>query len=261
MLIFDEKKYAENIVTSKRYETVKTQGRERCIIVRYLTSLNYSLEDIKKVLFEIPMSGGKYLSESDKDTIFNKIIAKANEYEFVTNRKVLIYKSELDIINSVEDSRARDLLFIYLVYYKWASTVPHLQFYSKKNNVMMVVENNNDTWKLAGLSKLRVGERYRLCNSLFNAGLYKIDNFKAYNYIYIPFAVNDGEVVIEITNFDNLLGELYILENPNDYKRCDVCGCVIKKTRSRKKYCANCAYKENLRKTNERKKSLKTQTS
>ena len=56
----------------------------------------------------------------------------------------------------------------------------------------MVVENNNDTWKLAGLSKLRVGERYRLCNSLFNSGLYKIDNFKAYNYIYIPFAVNDG---------------------------------------------------------------------
>ena len=58
MLIFDEKKYAENIINNKRYETVKTQGRERCVLVRYLASLNYSVEEIKKVLLEIPMSGG-----------------------------------------------------------------------------------------------------------------------------------------------------------------------------------------------------------
>lgn len=259
MLIFDEKKYAENIIKSKKYQTIKTQGRERCVLVRYLTSLNYPIEKIKKILSDIPMSGGEYLSQKDKDVIFSKIIQKANEYEFVTNRIVKIYKSELDIIEQVEDENAKHLLFIYLVYYKWASTVSYLQFYSKKNNIMMAVENNNDSWKLAGLSKLRVAERYRLCNLLFNKGLYKIDNFKSYNYIYLPFAVDDGEVVMEITNFDNLLGELFIFENPTEYKRCAICGSVIKKTRSPKKYCSNCAYSENLRKTRERKRSLKTQ--
>lgn len=261
MLIFDEKKYAENIINNKRYKTVKTQGRERCVLVRYLTSLNYSVEEIKEVLLEIPMSGGEYLSSKDKDVIFSKIIAKANEYEFVTNKVVKIYQSELDIIEQVEDDYARHLLFIYLVYYKWASTVSHLQFYSKKNDVMMVIENNNDVWKLAGLSKLRVADRYRLCNLLFNKGLYKIDNFKAYNYIYIPFVEDDGDVAIEISNFDNILGELLIYEKPTEYKRCVVCNTVIKKTRSPKKYCINCAYKENLRKTKERKSGLKTQSS
>ena len=130
--------------------------------------------------------------------IFSKIISKANEYEFITNITIKIYKSELDIIQTVEDDYSRNLLVIYLVYYKWAKNIKHLQFYSKKNDITMVVENNNDIWKLAGLSKLRVADRYRLCNLLYSKGLYKIDNFKSHNYIYIPFAVDDGEIAIEI---------------------------------------------------------------
>lgn len=260
MLVFDEKKYAEEIINNKQYNTIKTQGRERCILVRYLTSLNYSADDIKNVLSEIPMSGGDYLSDKEKDVIYSKIISKANEYDFVTDIKVNIYKDELEIIKGVEDKYARSLLFVYLVYYKWASNIKHLQFYSKKNNIMMVIENNNDLWKIAGLSKFRVADRYRLCNILFSKGLYRIDNFKSHNYIYIPFAKNDGEVVIEISNYDNLLGELMIYENPQDYKRCAVCNTVIKRTRSPKKYCSSCAYKENIRKTREKRRALKSQS-
>lgn len=258
MLVFDEKEYAEKILNSKSYNTVKTQGRERCILVRYLTSLNYSEEDIKKVLMSIPIAGGEYLSNKDKESICSKILNKANEYDFVTNINVNIYEEEMDVIMSLEDKDLRHLLFIYLIYYKWASNVKHLKFFSKKNNIVMVVENNSDLWKLAGISKLRVSERYRLCNMLYNLGLYKIDNFKSHNYIYIPFIKNDGKVVINISNYNNLIGEILLFENPDDYKRCIVCGTVIKKTRSPKKYCQECAYKENLRKTKENKKSLKT---
>ena len=77
----------------------------------------------------------------------------------------------------------------------------------------------------------------------------------------INFSVNEGEVAIEISNYDNILGELLLYEQPLEYKRCAVCGTVIKKTRSPKKYCTNCAYKENIRKTKENKRSLKTQSS
>ena len=114
MLVFDEKKYAEEIINNKKYSTIKTQGRERCILVRYLTSLGYNVDEIKNVLSEIPMSGGEYLSDRDKNIIFSKIISKANEYEFITNITIKIYKSELDIIQTVEDDYSRNLLFIYL---------------------------------------------------------------------------------------------------------------------------------------------------
>jgi hypothetical protein len=77
----------------------------------------------------------------------------------------------------------------------------------------------------------------------------------------MPFVKDSGDVVIEINNYDNIIGELMLFEKPNEYKRCAVCGVVIKRTRSPKKYCTSCAYKENLRKTKENKKGLKTQTS
>lgn len=260
MLIFDEKKYAQEIINSKKYNTIKTQGRERCVIVRYLMNLNKTSEEIKDILFSIPMKGGEYLTEHDKSCIYDKIIDKANQFDFITGLQVEIYKNELDVILSVENENARNLLFVYLVYYKWACQIKHLRFYSKKNNVFMAVENNADIWKLANLSKFRVSERYLLCNQLFSLGLYRVDNFKSHNYIYLPFVQNDGEVAITIKDFDNFLNELFIYEYPNQYKRCIICGKVIKKTRSPKKYCSDCAYKENIRKTIENKRSLKTQT-
>ena len=260
MLVFDEKKYAEQILSSKSYKTIKTQGRERCILSRYLIYLGYSDEEINKILSQIPMSGGEYLSVREKNIIFSKIIEKSKEYEFITGKNIVLYKEELDVIKSLENEYARDLLFVYLVYYKWASLISYLKFYSKNNDIIMVVENNNDLWKIAGLSKLRVSDRYRLCNLLYNKGLYKIDNFKSHNYFYLPFVKYNGEVQIEINNFDNILGELYIYLYPEQYKRCAVCGVVIKKTRSPKKYCAECEYKKKIRQTKENKKSLKSKS-
>lgn len=259
MLVFDEKKYAESIINNKKYLTIKSQGKERCIIVRYLTNIGKSIDEIKDILNQIPMSGGEYLSSKEKDVIFSKIINKANQYEYVTNKEIHIYQEELDNILSLEDENMQQLLFAYLVYYKWGVQIKHLQFFSKKNNIFMVVENNNDIWKLAGVSKLRVNERYMLCNKLFNLGLYKLDNFKAHNYIYIPFAKNEGEPIITISNFENIIGELLIYKYPNEYKRCCICGVVIKKTRSPKKYCQSCAKEENIRKTKKNKERLKTQ--
>lgn len=260
MLIFDEKEYAKMLLENNSYNTIKSQGKERCVIVRYLTSIGKSQNEIKEVLNKIPMSGGEYLSDKEKDLIFSRIINKANGYEFITNKTVNIYKSELDVITNLEDDNLKYLLFAYLVYYKWAVQIKYLKFYSKKNDIDMVIENNNDIWKIAGISKLRLSDRYMLCNKLFNKGLYKLDNFKAHNYIYLPFIKEKGEPIITINKFENIIGELLIYENPNQYKRCCICNTVFKKTRSPKKYCSVCAKKENIRKTKENKKRLKTQS-
>ena len=260
MLVFDEKDYAEKIVSNRHYETIKSQGKERCILVRYFTNLGYTDLQIKDELRKIPMMGGEFLSDRDKDFIFDKIIKKANEYEYVTGKIVIIYQSELDIIDALEDEKMREILFVYLVYYKWASQVKHLQFYSKKNEVMMVLENNIDVWKLSGVFNLRVAHRYEYLNKLFDLGLYKVDNFKSHNYIYIPFVVNEGEKKIVISDYKNILGEYQLYKYPDKYKRCCVCGTVITKTRSPKKYCSSCAKKENIRKTQENKRRLKSQS-
>ena len=260
MLVFDEKKYAKEIIEKKEYHTVKNQGRENCILVRYLKDIGYSNDKIISFLLKINAANHQFLSIDEKKIIFSKILKKAIKYPLIKNIEVKLYKEELDIITKIEDKYIKRILFVLLVYYKWASQLEHLRFFSKNNNAYMVVEDNNSLWKIAGVNKLRVYDRYKIFNYLFQNFLYKIDNFKNYNYIYKKKKKSEGDEVIVINNYDNILGELEMYENPEKYKRCAVCGVVITKTRSPKKYCKECARKENIRKTKENKKSLKTKS-
>lgn len=244
MLIFDEKKYAKNLLKKKEFQTYRQKDIERYILIRYLSNEGMSTEEIRKELDKFPLIGCEYLDKKDVDLIYEKIINRALSYPLVTDIHTMIFKNEIEVINSVEDENARNLLFILLVYYKWATTQQQLFFFSKHNNAKMVITNDMDVWKYAGIMKLRVADRYRLCNQLIIKGLYVEDNFKSNNYFYLPFASDaygSGEVAICINNYDNILGELYYYNDPEHYKRCSECGVVIKKTRSPKKYCDNCA--------------------
>lgn len=264
MLIFDEKKYAKNLLKKKEFQTYRQKDIERYILIRYLASEGMSSDDIRKELEKFPFIGCEYLDKKDTDIIYNKIIDRALSCSLVTGIEINVYKSEIDIINSVEDENARNLLFTLLVYYKWAINQSYLYFYSKHNDVKMVMTNDLDIWKYANIMKLRVAERYKLCNQLILKNLYVEDNFKSNNYFYLPFLVEDGEIAFTINNYDNILGELYIYNDPEHYKRCSECGVVIKKTRSPKKYCDSCAKeiknKQNLRYYRENTDLGKTQT-
>ena len=244
MLVFDEKKYAEKLLKNRNFETYRQRDVERYILMRYLVSEGLDFDEIKGRLSRFPLIGCEYLDKKTVDTIYKKILDKATSCELVTGIKVTIYKEEMEIINSLSCDDVKGLLFVLLVYYKWAISQPYLYFYSRKNNVKMALVNDKDCWKLANLMKLRVLDRYKLCNELLSKGLYQEDNFKSHNYFYLPFAKDSGEVAFEISNYENLLGELKFYNDKDNYKRCSICGVVIKKTRSPKKYCSDCAYKE-----------------
>ena len=243
MLIFDEKKYAIDLLKNKEFNTYRKRDIERYILIRYLASEGLSSQEIRKEIDKFPLVGCEYLDKKEVDIIYNKILEKALSQPLVTGVVVNIYKSEIDIINSIENEEARNLLFVLLVYYKWAvkQSNTNMYFFSRYNNTKMVLVNDLDMWKNAGLMKLRKAERYKVNNILINKGLYVEDNFKSNNYFYLPFSVDSGDIAFSVSNFDNILGELLYYNDPDSYKRCQECGMVIKKTRSPKKYCAKCA--------------------
>lgn len=248
MIIFDEKKHAEKILKNNEYSTSKNQGVERCALVRYLTNEGFDYNYILNKLLEIPMQN-KYLREEQKKIICNKIINKSNKYEYIHDIKVIIYEDEIDIINSIEDENCKNLLFVYLVYYKWASNIYSKSFFSKKDNIMMALVNDNDLWKIAKLSNLRVGERISLCGYLTSNNLYKEDIIKTSNYYYLPFVKDGGKVAIEISEYDDIVGELKYYNREPGYRRCDNCNRVIKKNNNKQKYCNDCAHDVNIKKT------------
>ena len=241
MLIFDEKKYAENLLKNKEFKTYRQKDIERYVLIRYLYFIGMEEEEIKKQLAKFPFTGCEYLDKVEVDYIYDKILQKALSRPLVTGIEVDIYDEEMEIIENIEDINVKKLLFILLVYYKWACQQSYLKFFSRYNNVDMVITNDIDVWKNAGIMNLRTSERYKLCNKLIEKGLYVEDNFKANNYFYLPFCQKSGKIAIKITNYDNILGELFYFEDKNHYKRCSNCGVVITKTRSPKKYCSSCA--------------------
>lgn len=250
MIIFDEKKYAEKVLRNKEYTTLKNQGQERCAITRYLKyEKGYSDDEIIQTLLVLPMLNGEMLEDYQKKQIFQKIINKAQNYEYVKDIVVDIYKEEIDIINSVEDTCCRDLLFCCLVYYKWGCHIFTRNFHSRKLDVDMVLEDDKNISKIAKLSDLSVRERNQKFMFLFSNKYYFNDIINKKSYFYIPFAKKEGEKVISISNYDNILGELYIYNKEKGYSRCENCGTVIKKNNNKQKYCNHCARIINIDKT------------
>ena len=159
-----------NLVKNKEFQTYRQKDIERYILIRYLSSEGMSSEEIKKELENFPLVGCEYLDKKEINIIYDKILNRALAYPLVTGIHTMIFKNEIEVINSIEDENARNLLFVLLVYYKWATTQQQLFFFSKHNNAKMVITNDMDVWKYAGLMKLRVADRYRLCNQLILKG-------------------------------------------------------------------------------------------
>lgn len=246
MIVFDEKKYSEDLLKQHEYKTKGSQGIERCVLVRYLNSIGYNYYQIREELGKLPMQGGEYLSTEQKYSLFDKIIGKALKYDFITDIVVNIYKDELKVIDSLENEQMKNVLFSYLVYYKWAIQIDHLMFYSKYNQIPMALANDKDIWKISKVNGLRLADRYLILNKLFELGLYRIDNLKSHNYVYFPFAMIDEDIeeepIITINDYHNILGEYMLYSNDKEYQRCENCGEIIKRSNN-KKYCASCSKK------------------
>lgn len=249
MLVFNERTYGERLC-KYGYQTYKNQGRERCILVRYLRNIGKDDNYIIKKLNEMPFVGKEYLNKDDLNIIFQKILDKASQFEYMSDISVLIYKSEMDVVLNVSDENARNLLFVLLVYYKWACFGKHLYFDSKKNGKKWVLENDNDIFKLADLFKFRKNKRYESFRYLVEHNLYVSDIIGSSGMFYLPFVQYDSEIAFEINNYDDVLGWLYYYLG--DYKLCENCGIPIQKTLNKqRKYCQECA--RNLTKENKRK--------
>lgn len=259
MIVFREDLYGLDVLTKNKYQTEKNHGFERCVLVRYMANNGYNKEEIISSLRKLSRSEFAYLSKEKKDKIYEKIYNKALKYEYIKEREVIVYKDELEKILSIQDKKARDLLFVSLIYYKWGQTVDSYKFYSHNLNRILVRESDSDLIALAKLKSLRSIQKNLTFHYLIKNNFYKNVGFKNSNYFYIPFVQNEGEIAFKIDNFDNLLFWLYSYLEPNKYKKCEECGKWILKTTGSKKYCKSCAlYISNQQKKQEKYKCSQT---
>ena len=223
MIVFDEKKYAEEILANKNDGRNTTQ-KQFNILARYYSYLGYSDEQIIKALIEF----GK-----NKEGSFNEIVnerkllnaLKAKQYPLRFGRKVEITTREVNKLLEIEDLNIRKVLFAILVVAK----------YFKKNNFVAYRGELTDLFKLAKLSHLTKANKQGIIYTLGTLGL--IDADFRYGYYHVLFYdPEDKDVYMTITNFDDIMRFLPVV--------CQSCGRVMLGKPKRRMICDECYQKK-----------------
>lgn len=224
MIIFDEKKYAENLIKNG-YKDKTRIVLDNIILVKYWKYLGFSEDEIRKKLEKF-MIDFKYMYNSDIVPYnVHKALKQGLKYPLVFDKIVNITQKEIDTINSIDDLELRKILFVLLVIWKFRD----------KNKFMI---SNNNLKKLANV---------KCKNSVFWDYLHKLHDLgylKAFVYKYKPYyklyIEEGGNVILSIKNYDDIISYYLSIIYPEEYIYCSICGIPIKQTSNRRKYCSSC---------------------
>lgn len=239
MIIFNERDYAERIIDSGWYHTLQYQGQERRALAKYLKyKRGYDDQQIKDFVGRIKSKRKEIYDDDVYESIMDKLVEKYDKTEYVYDLKVGVSQDELNIILLQPTIELRNLLFVLLVYYKWA-----LQTQDRlcvRNNTIWVKEADLDCCKIARLGNLRKDERIKLFSDLYSSGLYDSDYIRRYHNIFTLNFVDDKEPVIVIDDFHDILAHLEYYLDPNSCIHCSYCNSLIHKTGHNHKMCKEC---------------------
>ena len=172
--------------------------------------------------------------------IIYRNIASAKKYKFRSVDQVVITKSEIDKIVSLNDIRKEKIAFVLLAIAKYYNNV------SPDNNNRMYI-SISDLFKLARVS-IPCKERAAYLHFAYQEGILVEHMFVGTNLKIVGFVDNDSEPVIKLGE-DNYkeLAYSYLNYKSGGYKHCKGCGKLFKmhKNSPGRLYCKECGQQEN----------------
>lgn len=242
MIIWDEYKYGEEVFNKGGIKTKRWQNNELKCLIKYLHFNEYPLKEIRDSLIKCCNDDIRYLKDKQIKEIFNKLIQQARRETIVKDKKVVIYKDEVETIKSLSNRQLEQILFILLVYRKWvgdgnmewfAILRSDIRKESKLNNVKydlfqgMLTELNN-TGLITSDVRL-VDRKYRRKNKDTKKQMWKIN-----------FLQDDGCVAFEIDNYINVVYR-YLNYVYGGYFECAKCNGIFEQNKQGSRiYCNSC---------------------
>lgn len=222
MIIFDEKKYAENML-KKGFMTNHKNVYELLILSKYYYAEGLQHDEVKSKVVEFCEKQVDFFSIEEWYKIINKTVDIAKKSKFTTGVKVEIKKNELDIIQQLEKLNEQKLAFVMLVLYK---------FYGCRKFEVSI----EDLYRLCKLN-INSKSKLELLQSLTSKELIDINMGSKR---WVKFAEKDGETIIHISDFDDFIFEYLKYIGEGKYGNCEACGKIIKYYNT-KKYCKECS--------------------
>lgn len=236
---FDDKKDIESKMASNYVnqdnpeETIRDMARYNHHILKMKKEDNYDA-----ILTYMTKNCNDFYEEKYFKIIYRNI-ASAKKYKFRSVDPVVITKSEMDKIASLNDVRKEKIAFVLLAIAKYYNNV------SPDNNNRMYI-SISDLFKLARVS-IPCKERAGYLHFAYQEGVLVEHTFVGTNLKVVAFVDNDSESVMELGENDyKELAYAYLNYKNGGYKYCKGCGKLFKMHKSSpgRLYCKECGQKE-----------------
>lgn len=212
--------------------------------IRELARYNHHILGMKKednydaILAYMSKNCRDFYEEKYFATIYRNI-ASAKKYKFRNVASVVITRSEIDKITSLNDIRKEKLAFVLLAAAKYYNNV------SSDNNNRMYI-SMSDLFKLARVA-IPSKERAGYLRFAYENGILTEHTLVGTNLKIVGFVDDSSETVMKLQEDDyKELAYTYLNYKSGGYKRCKNCGGLFKmrKIQPGRLYCKECGHKE-----------------
>lgn len=236
MLILNEKKYAEDLYNCRNND-IKSVIKKVGYITRYLYTMGCNNEDNYRETVKWMNKNHENFDESCYSNLIADAVKQAHKKPFYNMDSIVITKSELEIIMSLNNLRAEKVLFVLLCMAKQ-------QRVSYGFSGGLVKYSLSDLCKMARIS-VPTEDREYILNMILNFGYISSPKKNDTKCLIINFIDDSSESELQINELDcQELAYVYLnwKNNGNGYTRCEFCGRLIKKSkRAKNRYCRDCS--------------------
>lgn len=240
-IVLKEHEWAENMIRSKSLGKKPSETLSR--VARYYIDKGYNKKDTRKLLDTFLIQCDPESSLPKWSDTLDNALNRALKHEAVCIEGIDITKPEMDKIDALDGKQIRRLAFTLLCLAKyWVTVMPNSDnWVNNKDNEIMALANINTSIKRQGAMYWSL----RACGMVQFSK--KVDNTN----VRVCF-VEDGEIVLHITDFRNL-GYQYLKYHGEPYFECKNCGITTKydnpnnkNSYAKQKYCRPCAAEINI---------------
>ena len=253
---YNELEYVE-LVYNKGFQSKYIFTELRLLVLYFRDVLDMKPKEREYNLHEFCKKYIPYFKKENYYKTINKALKTglSKQQKLITISKIDIYKSELDYINSLGiNQEYKKVMFTFLVQlklnkiiyeYKYNKIYDTLYFYGGKikyNNI----KNISNIPKIMSLND-------EVINKLSDLKLVTILHRGKIILDYIENCIPEGEVVFEVTDYDNIGLYLDYYNGIKGIIKCSNCDKIIRTKNNRQKYCVDC-WKEHRKEYEKNKK-------
>lgn len=234
--VFDEKKTVEAMIDDCLVDdvninkTIKKLARYNY----YIKNLNH--DDNYNDIVDYMNRNCASFSEVGSYNDINGCIRDVSKSVWKDIKQVVITKSELELIHSLNDIRQEKLAFVLLADAKYDNAC-------KGKNINISYLSNSDLYKFARVT-MPIKERSIFLNFLYDKNLVEINLNPTTSHRKLLYVDNTDEDVALVLNENNYkeLAFTYVNWKSGGYKECKSCGRLFK-VRTNGQYCKKCSPK------------------